>query len=138
MLLTLIGAVIKGAFGIGQTVLTNRAEVVQAKHDRKLSLIKGEQSWDQIQAENSKESWKDEWLTIIFTAPFVGMFVAVLWGNEAMIVRFREAFIVLDNDMPSEYWYLLSVIVAASFGVKAAMNVLSRIRGVKPPEDPNA
>ena len=138
MIFTLLGSLVKGAFGIGQSYMERKSAEVQAKHDRKLSLIKGEQSWDQIQAENSKESWKDEWLTIIFTAPFVGMFVAVLWGNEAMIGRFREAFIVLDEDMPAEYWYLLSVIVAASFGVKAAMNVLSRIRGVKPPEDPNA
>ena len=52
------------------------------------------------------------------------MFLAVVFEADEMIIRFKQAFKVLDEDVPDEYWYLLSVVVAASFGVKKVIDVI--------------
>jgi len=124
-----IGPIISGVVGLGKTYMNNKAEEKQAIHKRKLTSIKQEGNWDEIQARNSNNSWKDEYLTIILTLPFVGMFLAVVFDNTEMIIRFQTAFMVLKQDVPQEYWYLLSVVVAASFGVKKIIDVIKAKRG---------
>jgi len=126
-----IGPIISGIFGIGETYLKNKGEIKKAEHERKLKHISGEQEWDMEQAKNSGESWKDEYLTLIFTSPFVILFVGVLFDVPMLIVRMKEAFVVIDTEVPTEYWYLLSVIVAASFGVKSVIKGIQKIRGGK-------
>ena len=123
-----IGPLISGLFGIGKQYMSDKAEVKAAKHERELTTIKGDQAWDEIQANNSNNSWKDEYLTIILTLPFVAMFLAVVFGATEMVLRFKQAFQVLDQDVPDEYWYLLSVVVAASFGVKKVIDVIKAKR----------
>lgn len=125
----MIGTIVAGLFSIGKTFLGNRAEVKKAKHERQLKVISGEQTWDQIQAENSKGSWKDEFITIVVWSPFIGMFIAVVVGNMAMVQRFKEAFIVLKTDVPDEYWLLLAAVTAASMGVKSIITGIAKIRG---------
>ena len=105
----------------------NRGEVALAKHERKLKVITGEQTWDQIQAENSRESWKDEYLTLIFTSPFVLYGYAVLTDDPAMMKRIDDMFAAWDK-IPAEYWAALGVIVSASFGVRKFNQVLQNIR----------
>jgi len=119
-MLSIIGSIVGGIFGAGKQYLSNRAEKAQAKHEREVMVIKGEQDWEEIQAEASKDSWKDEFLTVVTTAPFILMFGAAAWGNEEMVARFKEAFLVLKTDVPAEYWYLLGLCYAASFGIKSA------------------
>jgi len=124
-----IGPLITGLFGLGKSYMDERKEIKAAKHQRELKHITGEQEWDTLQAKNSGESWKDEYLTLIFTSPFVIMFVGVLFDVPMLIDRMRDAFHVVDQDIPDEYWYLLSVIVAASFGVKSVIKGIQKLRG---------
>lgn len=128
-MLPILGSVVSGLFDVGKTFLKNKAEEKQAIHDRKITQIKQEGNWDEIQASNSNNSWKDEYLTIILTLPFVAMFLAVIFEADEMVIRFKQAFMVLDEDVPNEYWYLLSVVVAASFGVKKIIDVIKAKRG---------
>ena len=127
-MLPILGSVVSGLFDVGKTFLKNKAEEKQAIHDRKITQIKQEGNWDEIQASNSNNSWKDEYLTIILTLPFVAMFLAVIFEADEMVIRFKQAFMVLDEDVPDEYWYLLSVVVAASFGVKKIIDVIKAKR----------
>jgi len=127
-MLPILGSVVSGLFDVGKTYLKNKAEEKQAVHDRKITQIKQEGNWDEIQASNSNNSWKDEYLTIILTLPFVAMFLAVIFEADEMVIRFKQAFMVLDEDVPDEYWYLLSVVVAASFGVKKIIDVIKAKR----------
>lgn len=127
-MLGIISSVVGGIFGIGKQYMQRKQEEAQAKHERKLKVIKGEQDWDMIQAKNSGESWKDEFITLVVFSPFIGMFVAVLFGDVEMVERFKEAFIVLDSEVPEEYWYLLSAITAASFGIKKIVEGVQKIR----------
>jgi hypothetical protein len=127
-MLPILGSVVSGLFDVGKTFLKNKAEEKQAIHDRKITQIKQDGNWDEIQASNSNNSWKDEYLTIILTLPFVAMFLAVIFEADEMVIRFKQAFMVLDEDVPDEYWYLLSVVVAASFGVKKIIDVIKAKR----------
>jgi hypothetical protein len=43
-----------------------KSEEKQAQHERKLETIKHEANWDNIQATNAGNSWKDEWFTVLF------------------------------------------------------------------------
>jgi hypothetical protein len=73
----------------------------------------GEIDWDLEMAKGSASSWKDEWLTILFSIPLILAFVP---GMEDVV---RNGFERL-NEMPEWYQYSLGVIVAASFGVRSA------------------
>ena len=74
----------------------------------------GEIDWDLKMADASASSWKDEWLTIIFSVPLVLSFCGD-WGREVV----SDGFAALAT-MPDWYQYTLGVIVAASFGVRSA------------------
>ena len=73
----------------------------------------GEIDWDLEMAKGSQTSWKDEWLTILFSIPLILAFIP---GMEALV---RNGFQQLEQ-MPEWYQYSLGVIVAASFGVRSA------------------
>ena len=73
----------------------------------------GEIDWDLEMAKGSASSWKDEWLTILFSLPLILAFVP---GMEELV---RNGFQQLEQ-MPEWYQYSLGVIVAASFGTRAA------------------
>ena len=73
----------------------------------------GEIDWDLEMAKGSSSSWKDEWLTILFSIPLILAFIP---GMEEIVAN---GFAQL-NKMPQWYQYSLGVIVAASFGVRSA------------------
>jgi len=64
-------------------------------------------------AKGSASSWKDEWLTILFSIPLILAFIP---GMEEVVAN---GFLQLQA-MPEWYQYSLGVIVAASFGVRSA------------------
>ena len=70
--------------------------------------------WERLMAKGSQSSWKDEWLTILFSIPLVLAFCGD-WGRQVV----AEGFAALEA-MPDYYQYTLGVIVSASFGVIAA------------------
>ena len=95
--------------------LKNKAEEKQAVHERKLEVIKHESNWDNIQATNAGTSWKDEWLTLLFSVPLVMAFVP------SAVPYVIEGFKALET-MPEWYRVYLGVIMAASFGVRQLVN----------------
>ena len=101
-------------------VETKKAEaaskVAKAKAEATIMEKKatGEIDWDLTMADASKHSWKDEWLTILFSVPLVLAFCGE-WGREIV----AQGFTALDA-MPEYYRYTLGIIVSASFGTRAA------------------
>ena len=92
------------------------AKVAKAKAEAVIMEKKatGEIDWDLEMAKGSQSSWKDEWLTILFSIPLILVFTGD-WGREVV----QNGFVALDS-MPQWYSYTLGVIVAASFGVRSA------------------
>ena len=100
---------------VEKTKAETGAKVARAKAEATIMEKKatGEIDWDIAMAEGSKHSWKDEWLTILFSVPLILAFIP---GMEEVV---SNGFAQLQA-MPQWYQYSLGVIVAASFGVRSA------------------
>ena len=120
MLNLLIGPITK----LASTWLEGTVETKQAKTLAKVATAKaeatimekkatGEIDWDLAAVKGSQNSWKDEWLVILFSVPLILAFIP---GMEDVV---SHGFQQLEQ-MPEWYQYSLGVIVAASFGVRSA------------------
>lgn len=108
--------IISGLFKLAESWLDGYRKKTEAKDERKAELLRQQGTWDEIQAQNSATSWKDEWLTILFSIPLILAFVP-----PAVPVVY-DGFAALEK-MPDWYVTTLGVIVAASFGVRSAISV---------------
>lgn len=93
-----------------------KLKLTEAEAKAKIMLSKETSvaDWERIMAQGSQTSWKDEWLTILFSIPLVLVFVGDT-GRDIV----ANGFAALET-MPDWYQYTLGVIVAASFGVRSA------------------
>jgi hypothetical protein len=118
---TLVGPIAN----LAGTWLNGKVEKQKAKNEVAVATAKaeaivmqkkatGEIDWDLKMADASASSWKDEWLTIIFSVPLVLSFCGD-WGRGIVADGFEAL-----ATMPEWYQYTLGVIVAASFGVRSA------------------
>lgn len=103
--------------GIGRTWLQGKQKVQEAKDARTAELVRQQGTWEEIMAQGSITSWKDEWLTLLFSIPLVACFFPFLVDD--VMAGFKAL-----EGMPSWYQTTLSVIVAASFGVRSVIGVL--------------
>ena len=104
-----------------QAAAANLALVeAEAKATIMKSAATSEADWERIMAQGSQSSWKDEWLTILFSIPLVLVFVGDT-GREIV----ANGFAALET-MPEWYQYTLGVIVAASFGIRSATKFFGR------------
>jgi hypothetical protein len=99
---------------------TTKVKIAKAEAEAAILEKKatGEIDWDLAQAEASEGSWKDEWLTVVFTLPLI----LLLFGQEERVNNF---FIALSN-CPEWYQYMLGTIVAASFGFRGAAKFMGK------------
>ena len=95
--------------------LQRKAEEKKAVHERKLEVIKQDSNWENIHANNANNSWKDEWLTLLFSVPLVMAFFP------SAVPYVIDGFKALE-EMPEWYRVYLGVIMAASFGVRQLVN----------------
>ena len=86
----------------------------EAKATIMKSAATSEADWERLMAQGSQNSWKDEWLTILFSIPLILSFCGE-WGRTVT----EQGFAALEV-MPSWYQYTLGCIVAASFGIRSA------------------
>ncbi len=93
-----------------------KLKLTEAEDKAKIMLSKETSvaDWERIMAQGSQTSWKDEWLTILFSIPLVLVFLGDT-GRDIV----ANGFSALET-MPDWYQYTLGVIVAASFGVRSA------------------
>ena len=49
------------------------------------------------------------------------MFLAAVLDNRGMVERIGEAFVILQSEVPEQYWTLLIIAFGASFGVKGVV-----------------
>jgi hypothetical protein len=100
---------------VEKTKAESATKVAKAKAEAVIMEKKatGEIDWDLEMAKGSQNSWKDEWLTILFSIPLILAFIP---GMEEVVANgFNQL-----KAMPEWYQYSLGVIVAASFGVRSA------------------
>ena len=106
------------------TWVSAKAESTKATAEAKATALKtaaqSSADWERIMAEASKNSWKDEWLTIVFSVPLILVFIP------DMVPHIQRGFDALAT-LPIWYHEILMVIVLASFGVKAGKGVMEMI-----------
>ena len=115
---------IKPLLGVAGDAIGGYIETKKAKAKQKLvkieaeteivkQQIKGEVDWDVEAIKGSKESWKDEYLTILFSIPLLLCFLP-------FTVEYVERGFAALAMTPDWYKYTLGVIVSASFGIRGA------------------
>lgn len=110
----LAGGWLKGKADAQAAAANLKLVEAEAKATIMKSAATSEAEWEKIMAQGSQSSWKDEWLTILFSVPLVLCFTGE-WGRQTV----SDGFTALET-MPEWYQYTLGVIVAASFGVRSA------------------
>lgn len=108
---------IEPATGLIQNWFKNRADKARATHYRELRKINGEIDLDTASAEDMQHSWKDEWLTIVFTVPMVVVFYGAIIDDPSIIDRITLAVHTITQ-LPDWYVNIMYGIVAASFGLR--------------------
>lgn len=94
-----------------------RLSELKAKTDMAAYRIKSELEWDMKWASEASNSWKDEWLTILWTIPVVGVFIPPFREF------FMDGFIALST-FPDWFLYGFGIIFAASFGMRQAASFM--------------
>jgi len=115
--------VIDGLVKLGGTWLEGKVAKTKAKAEAESTvMVKQAESvadWETAMARASQQSWKDEWLTLLFSVPLVLCFFP------ATVEYVQAGFEALEA-MPDWYQYSLSVIIAASFGVRSVMGIMNK------------
>ena len=107
--------------GLATSYIDGKTAVQKAEAQIRMKEATGEIDWELAAIRATQSSWKDEWLTIIFTLPMVLCFCGD-WGRQVV----TDGFIALQN-MPDWYQISLGPIVAASFGIRS----VSKFFGMK-------
>ena len=122
----MIGALIGPIAGLVGTWLQGSVEEKKAKTAMKVAEAQAkakatvmveaathESGWERIMADASKNSWKDEYLTIVLSIPIIMAFIP---GLDTIV---HNGFAQLEA-MPEWYQLSLGAVIAASFGIRGA------------------
>ncbi len=126
----MINILLQSVLGIAGNAVQGYMDTKKAKAKQKLvqieaettiieKQISGEIDWDLAAQKNSQGSWKDEYLTILFSIPLLLCFLPF---TVEYVERGFEALALT----PDWYKYTLGVIVSASFGIKAATGMFGK------------
>tara|TARA_B000000557_G_C20676589_1_gene401248 strand:+ start:253 stop:636 length:384 start_codon:yes stop_codon:yes gene_type:complete len=126
----MINLLVQGLMGVASDAIGGYVETKKAKAKQKLVQIEaettimekqiaGEIDWDVTAQKNSSGSWKDEYLTILFSIPLLLCFLPF---TVEYVERGFEALAMT----PDWYKYTLGVIVSASFGIKGATKMFGK------------
>lgn len=116
------------AMELGKEFLQGKAEEKKAIQQRKINAINNDADWEAKMADATKDSWKDEFWSIILALPIAAVAYSVAMDDSAIIDRVNEGFAAL-NQLPEWYQYLLFIAVSASFGLKSADKIMGMKKG---------
>jgi hypothetical protein len=99
-----------------------KLKLTEAEAKAKIMLSKETSvaDWERIMAQGSTQSYKDEYLVLLFSIPLILSFCGE-WGRTAV----AEGFVALEA-MPEWYQLTLGIIVSASFAVRSATKFFGR------------
>jgi len=109
----IFGSIINAIGGLATSYLDGKVAVQKANAQIKLKQATGELDWDIAAIQGTHNSWKDEWITLLFSIPLILAFCGD-WGNGIV----QQGFSSLE-EMPKWYQYSLGGIVSASIGIRS-------------------
>jgi len=123
--MNLLGGLLGGVVDIGKTWMQGKRHKMEAKATAEAEVMvhsaKSTADWETLQARNAGQSWKDEWLTLLFSIPLIMAFVP------SWVPYVEAGFVALEN-MPEWYRKVVSIIVGASFGVRSVIGFMNKRR----------
>ena len=118
-MLPILGPIIAAIGSLGSSWLETRKvkaqgniDIQKAKIGAKVTRIEKEAEMDVRSVDGMKHSWKDEWFTIILSAPFIASFIPY---TQPYV---RDGFEFLTNNTPDWYQWAFLGAVVASFGLR--------------------
>jgi|TARA_R110002124_G_scaffold134259_4_gene296960 hypothetical protein len=109
----MIGQLLGSIGNLASTYLDGKVAVQKANAEIKVKQATGEIDWDIEAIKATQNSWKDEWITLLFSIPLILAFCGD-WGNDIV----QAGFAALET-MPTWYQYSLGGIVSASIGMRS-------------------
>lgn len=131
MLPIIIFDIIKTVLGLGAGALEKRQQLKEIELEGKTKIAvaqaeaevtrlqktaDAEVDWDREAAHQMQYTWKDEYLTILLSAPMVLAFLGP-WGRDAVASGFAAI-----ATAPEWYKVAFLVVIAASFGLRALVD----------------
>ena len=116
----MIGQLIGSLTGLATSIIDGKTQLKLTEAEVRKKQLTGEIDWD-ISAMNATEnSWKDEWITLLFSIPLILAFCGD-WGNSIV----ERGFAALEV-MPQWYQIALGGIVSASIGMRSVSKFFGR------------
>jgi len=115
----MIQALIGSVGSLASSYLEGKTAIQKAEATIRMKEATGEIDWDLAAMRASQSSWKDEWLTLLFSIPLVLSFCGS-WGRGIV----AEGFEALAG-MPQWYQIALGAIVSASFATRSASKLFN-------------
>jgi|TARA_R100000234_G_scaffold87100_1_gene55733 hypothetical protein len=122
--MNILSAILGPVGNVATTYLKNKAEEKQAKHEAKMSVIQSDANWEATMAESTKDSWKDEFWTLVLAVPIFMVGYAIAVDDITVIDRVEKAFLALEN-LPEWYQYLLFICISSSFGIRGVSKIMN-------------
>lgn len=115
MPLPLIGTAISAISGYFSERNAKKREKNQALHEREIALIKSDTDYNHEALR--AEGWKDEYLTLILSLPFLTFFTGAIFKLPSLTEGTHEFFVAM-SEAPEWYQWAFLGMVAAIFGLK--------------------
>ena len=119
----MLNLLIGPAMDLAKDFIKGKADEKKAIQERKISAIQNDADWETKMDDATKDSWKDEFWSIVLALPIVAIAYSVAIDDVSIIDRVKQGFEVL-NTLPEWYQYLLFIAVSASFGLKSADKIM--------------
>jgi len=123
------------ALGIVGDWFEGRRRLAQARVESEVAIetarATADIDWDNIQAQNARSSWADEWFTILLSLPFIAAFFRPLQDDVA------RGFEVISTSVPDWYIAAFALAISAAFGYREFVRpFMNRLNGVTPQGTP--
>lgn len=124
---TIASTIVGKLFGMGEEWLSAKQKQATAEVESKAALAKAKvdakivketkqaealSSADNASIENQRFTWTDEYLKVLLTLPFIGMFIP---GLQSYVINGFKAF---QSHTPDWYEYILYGIAISEFGLR--------------------
>ena len=117
MIWSLLGTVAKGAIDVVKTRTETKKLLAKAEQTHAMKMAEGKIDFEIAAQKNMKDSWRDEWFTILLSIPLVIVFISIFFNKPEWVDKLKEGFDTL-NSLPDWYIYALMAAIASSFGIK--------------------
>ena len=109
----MIAQLIGSLTGLATSIIDGKTQIKLTEAEIKKKQLTGEIDWDIEAIKATENSWKEEWITLLFSIPLI-LAVCGDWGNDIVARGFASLEI-----MPQWYQIALGGIVSASIGMRS-------------------